>query len=156
MRPRILACGTLDGGDDAAGLLAARALPAGLRVEVSAVGQLSAEHFTDDPPGRVRIVVDAVHGLPPGELLELPLAQLPALAPRLRPASSHAIGPAGAVALAAALGQIHAGDRFVGIGGECYGLGTDPSARVRAALPALTDRLAQLVEAGDRGSAGSR
>lgn len=144
---RLLACGSPDGGDDGAGLAVIPLLPPGVAsaASIEPVGQLSAEQLLDDPPDALRIVVDCVAGLPVGELIVLPLADLPELEQRVQPGSSHALGPGQAVALATRLGAIRPGDRFVGIGGERFGLGATMSPAVRAGLPKLAVRIAELV-----------
>jgi hydrogenase maturation protease len=138
-RVRVLACGSFHGGDDAAALEAVRRLsaPARAAVSVEEVLQLSAEQLLGDPLETVRIVVDAVRGVAPGAIVELPLVELPALERRLGTASTHALGAGQAVALAAALGGVRAEDRFVGIGGASYAQGDTLSPTVAAALPAL-------------------
>jgi hydrogenase maturation protease len=142
-RVRILACGAADGGDDAAALLATSRLPAALRgvAEVEPVGQLSPEQLLGDAPGMVRIVVDCVDGLRPGEILDLPLGAVPALEVRLGVASTHALPPGQAVALAAALGAVHPADRFLGLGGVAYELGAPLSPAVAEAMPELRRRI---------------
>lgn len=146
-RVRVLACGSFHGGDDAAALEALKLLPPGVRerAALEEVLQLSAEQLLGDPPETARVVVDCVHGLPPGEVVELPLAELPSLERRLGVASTHALSVGQAVALAAALGGVHAEDSFLGIGGSRYAQGAELSPRVAAGLPRLADRIAQLV-----------
>ena len=136
---RILACGAIDRGDDAAALLAVRRLPVATRraARIEEVGQLSAEHLLG-PAGDRTVVVDCVHGIPPGSILELPLAELPAVEASFPVTSTHGLSPGGAVGLAAALGTIGPRDRFLGIGGESFGAGDRPS-------PAVADHLGELV-----------
>jgi len=144
---RILACGSPDGGDDAAGLDVARLLPEAVRrrVTVEEVGQLSADHLLGDPPGVVRLVVDCVVGPAAGTVVELPLAEVPQRERTLRSASSHVLPLGQAVALADRLGGVRASDRFLGIGGERFGLGTARSPAVAAGLPELVRRIAERV-----------
>ena len=146
-RCRILACGSPDGGDDAAALDALQLLPpaVALRASLEDVRQLPAEQLLGDPPGSVRLVVDCVAGVGPGEVVDLPLRELPALERRLRPASSHALSIGQAVALADRLGGIGPGDRFIGIGGAAFGLGQPKSPAVEAGLPGLVARIEGLV-----------
>jgi hydrogenase maturation protease len=146
-RVRILACGSFHGGDDAAGLEVLKLLPPDLaeRASVEEVGLLSAEQLIDDPPGSMRLVVDCVHGVEPGEVIDVPLAELPGLEARLGVASTHALGLGQAVALAATLGGLHSGDRFLGIGGEAYEQGGELSRNVAAGLPQLADRIVSRV-----------
>ena len=144
-RVRVLACGSFHGGDDAAALEAVRLLPAPALASASVeeVLQLSAEQLLGDPPGTVRIVVDCVPGVAPGEIVELPLAELPAMERRLGTASTHALGVGQAVALAAALGGVRTDDRFLGIGGASYTQGYALSPAVAAGLPALAGAIAR-------------
>jgi hydrogenase maturation protease len=144
-RVRILACGSFHGGDDAAALEVLRLLPAPARdaASVEEVLQLSAEQLLGDAPGTVRIVVDCVHGVPPGEIVALSLAELPVMERRLGTASTHALGAGQAVALAAALGGVRAQDRFLGIGGASYVQGDPLSPAVAAGLPALAAAIAR-------------
>lgn len=142
-RCRILACGSLDGGDDAAALQAVSLLHGDLaaRAGVEEVGQLSAEHLLDDPDDVRRLVIDCVAGVPPGQLVDLPLRDLPDLERRLGIGSSHALSIGQAIALADRLGGVHADDRFIGIGGSTFTLGAPPSRAVLAGLPALVARI---------------
>jgi len=146
-RVRVLACGSFHGGDDAAALEAVRLLPAHVRerASVEEVGQLSAEHLLDDGSDVVRVVVDCVRGVAPGEIVDLPLAEVPALAQRIGVASSHALGIGQAVALAAAFGGIRPADRFLGVGGASYAQGAALSPAVAAGLPKLTSRIQRRV-----------
>lgn len=146
-RVRILACGSLDGGDDAVALVATAGLPDALRVAVEPIGQLGAEHLLDDPPGTLRIVVDCVAGLAGGEIIDLPLAELPAREAELRVASTHALPIGQAVALAASLGAVRAEDRFLGVGGVSFAQGEPLSAPVADAVPELRRRLAAAASA---------
>jgi hydrogenase maturation protease len=144
---RVLACGSYHGGDDAAALEAVRLLPPGVRqaATVEEVLQLSAEQLLGDEPGTVRLVVDCVHGLEPGTVVDLPLDELPAMERRLGTASTHALGVGQAVALAAAFGGLHPGDRFLGVGGARYEQGAALTPAVAAGVQELADRISALV-----------
>lgn len=145
---RVLACGAADRGDDAAGLIAACAIPLDVRLAASVelVGQLSAEQLLGDEPDVIRVVVDCVAGVPAGELVEMPLAALPQLEEELRPTSSHALPLGQTVAMAALLDGVRPHDRFIGIGGEAFAPGSDMSAPVEDAIPELTMRLVDAIE----------
>jgi len=140
---RVLACGAIDRGDDGAALRAVRALSRVARREVTIeeVGYLSPELLIGDPPTTRRLVLDCVAGLPGGEIIDLPLDDLPALEARMGTTSSHALAPGAAVALAALLGAVHPADRFLGIGGESFAIGDDLSPAVVARFSALVERL---------------
>jgi hydrogenase maturation protease len=146
-RVRILACGSFHGGDDAAALEVLKLLPPEVRqrAEVEEVLQLSAEQLLGDEAGTVRLVLDCVHGVEPGTLVDLPLGELPALEAQLGVASTHALSLGQAVGLAAAFGGVHAGDRFLGIGGARYAQGGELSPRVAAGLPELAGRISRAV-----------
>ncbi len=140
---RVLVCGAIDRGDDGAAVRAARALTQVVRREatIEEVGYLSPELLLGDPPSTRRLVLDCVAGLPCGEILDLPLAELPELEAQMGTTSSHALAPGAAVALAALLGAVRPTDRFLGIGGASFAIGDDPSPRVVAQLGALVERL---------------
>jgi hydrogenase maturation protease len=133
---RILACGAGDRRDDGVALRAVCDLPADLlpRTTVERVGQLSAEQLVGDAPGVVRIVVDCVRGLAAGAIIDLPLSDLPRLEAAGSVTSTHALPIGQAVALAAAVGAVRPGDRFIGIGGASFGEGTELTPPVAAAV----------------------
>lgn len=158
---RILACGALDRGDDAAGLLAVRELQAaiGWVAEVDEVGQLSAEHLVGDPPDCTRIVVDCVRGIDPGAILDLPLSELPRVEAIGSVTSTHALPIGRAVALAQAVGAVNPQDRFVGIGGAAFDAGGRLSPAVAGGLPELRRHLRVRLQAArhrDRASVSRR
>lgn len=146
---RILACGAIDRGDDGVALRAVRGLTrrASEGAQIDEVGYLSPELLIGDAPGLPRLVLDCVAGLPGGEIVDLPLAELPALEARMRTTSTHALAPGAAVALAALLGAVHPGDRFLGIGGERFDVGDDLSPAVSAQLDALGERIESRIAA---------
>jgi hydrogenase maturation protease len=147
-RLRVLACGAIDRGDDGAMLHAVRSLSPAARRDavIEEVGYLSPELLLGDAPGVHRLVLDCVAGLPAGEILDLPLADLPALEAQMGSTSSHALAPGTAVALADLLGAIRPTDRFLGIGGTDFGVGDDLSPAVSARLDALVGRATALIE----------
>ena len=140
---RVLACGAIDRGDDGAALRAVRALPVRARrgVEVEEVGYLSPELLIGDAPRTRRLVLDCVVGLPCGQIVDLPLAELPDLEARMGATSTHALAPGAAVAMAALLGAVRPTDRFLGIGGGSFELGADLSPAVAGRLNDLVARL---------------
>jgi hydrogenase maturation protease len=145
---RVLACGAIDRGDDGAALRAVRALTKRARdgAQIEQVGYLSPELLFGDAPETRRLVLDCVAGLPCGEIIDLPLADLPELEARTRATSTHALAPGVAVAVAALLGAVRPNDRFLGIGGECFEMGSDLSPTVRAQLGAFVERVATRIE----------
>lgn len=149
---RVLACGAIDRGDDGAALRAVRRLPRAARrgALIDEVGYLSPELLMGDAPGMPRLVLDCVAGLPGGEIIDLPLAELPELEARLRTTSTHALAPGTAVALAALLGAIHPTDRFLGIGGERFEMGDGLSPAVSAQLGIFVERTAARIAEASR------
>jgi hydrogenase maturation protease len=155
-RVRIVGCGNLGAGDDAAGLVAVdRARPL-VPPDVQVVTAPTALHVLDllDGAGTV-LLVDAMRttggGREPGAVVRaesgpdgLPVALRSSL-------SSHGLGLAEAVGLAAALGPV---PRVVFLGVEVgdvrAGRGLSPA--VDAALPALVDAIVR--EAGPGADAG--
>ena len=77
-RLKIFVCGEPARGDDAAGLAAVELLAPAVRrrVDVVVTGQLDVLLLLDLPADEPCIVVDAVAGLPPGEIWVRPLADL--------------------------------------------------------------------------------
>jgi hydrogenase maturation protease len=144
---RVLACGSIDRGDDGAALLAVRLLlPAARRLaQIEEVWQLAADQLLGDAPGTRRVVVDCVAGLPAGTIVELPLAELPALEARVGATSSHALAPGQAVALAAVLDAIGPDDRFIGIGGSAFAMGASLSPSVADAIGELAARVSAYI-----------
>lgn len=145
---RVLACGAIDRGDDGVAVRAVRSLTAHARrrARIEEVGYLSPEALIGDAPETQRLVLDCVAGLPGGEIIDLPLAELPALEAQMGATSSHALAPGAAVALAALLGAIRPTDRFLGIGGSDFGVGDDLSPAVSARLDALVERATARIE----------
>jgi len=146
-RVTLLVCGEPMRGDDALALEAVRALdaPARAGADVREVGQLSPDELLDAP--EPVIVVDAVSGPEPGELVDLPLAALAETnGPAPRASSSHALPLATAVALSVRLRGAPPEGRFLGLAGASYGLDAPLSATVRAALPGLTARIARWID----------
>jgi hydrogenase maturation protease len=144
---RVLACGAIDRGDDGAALRAVRALPMRARrgARIEEVGYLSPELLLGDAPGTRRLVVDCVVGLPCGEIVDVPLADLPELEARSGATSTHALAPGAAVALAVLLGGVRPDDRFVGIGGASFEMGDDLSPAVSSRFGALVARVADRI-----------
>lgn len=149
---RVLACGAIDRGDDGAAVRAVRALTRRARegAQIDEVGYLSPELLIGDSPELPRLVLDCVAGLPGGEIVDLPLAELPALEARMRTTSTHALAPGAAVAIAALLGAVCPGDRFLGIGGERFEVGDDLSPAVSAQLVALGERIESCIAGARR------
>lgn len=142
MKPLVIGCGNLDRGDDGAGLLVARRLrELGLEaVEHSGAATDLIERWRG---AGVVILVDAVvAGAAPGaiHLWRRPEAFLATAAPR---GSTHLLGLADALALAAALGRLPKKLIVYGIEASRFGVGERPSPEVAAAVEELVRRLAR-------------
>ena len=156
LRVPIFVCGEPARGDDAAGFAAVDLLPGELRdlVDVVPVGQLDVLFLLDLPADAPCVVVDAVSGLPPGEVWVRPLSALVNRSRALaaaghapEPRSSHELPLEQVLDLAATLRQSPPAGTFVGIGGTCFDVGTPLTAKVAAALPELAAKIAAAVRA---------
>jgi hydrogenase maturation protease len=142
---RLLVCGTADRGDDGAALAAVAGLLPGLPphlltlLEVRRCEQLEIDDLVDLPDGMACVIVDAVVGVPPGEVVTLPVSSLPEVdtAAGPTPRSSHALPIGQLVALAEVLRGRALEGSFVGIGGRSFGYGRAVGRTVRAGLPAF-------------------
>ena len=139
----ILACGDASRGDDGAAIAVLERLPGEVsaRVVVRRVGMLEPDDLVAATRGGSCVVLDAVRGVEPGSLVELPVADLAAFdAPA--PASSHALPLEVVIGLAEALGADLDAATFLGIGGSDFDLGRGLSDAVRDALDAYASRIA--------------
>jgi hydrogenase maturation protease len=134
-RCTVLVCGDASRGDDGAGIAAIGRLPVNRRrrAHVRSVGQLEPDDLVEALRTGDCIVVDAVRGIEPGLVIEVPLRRL-AETDGPQPASSHALPLEIVIGLAEALGAEIDHAAFVGIGGRDFELGTGLSAPVEAAL----------------------
>lgn len=153
---RLLVCGSADRGDDGAALSAVAGLLSGLPphlltvLEVKRCEQLELEDLLDLPEGTACVITDAVIGLPVGQIVTIPLAELPerdaAAAPI--PRSSHVLPIGQLVAIAQLMRDAPLAGSFVGIGGRSFGFGRALGRPVRAALPAFRGAIeAALIDA---------
>jgi len=142
-RIRVLVCGEPLRGDDGAAVLAAAGLTADARAlaEIVEVGQLSVEAMLDVPEGAAVIVADAAVGVPAGEVVVVPLAEIAERAAGAAPASSHSLPPDQILDLAEEMRGSPFRGVFAGIGATEFGFGEEPSPEVAAGLPALTAAL---------------
>lgn len=150
VRPvRLLVCGSADRGDDGAALSAVAGLLSGLPphllavLEVRRCEQLQLEDLLELPDGSACVITDSVVGLPVGQIVTIPLPELPerdaAAAPT--PRSSHVLPIGQLVAIAQIMRDAPLAGSFVGIGGRSFGFGRALSRPVRAALPAFRDAI---------------
>jgi hydrogenase maturation protease len=153
---RLLVCGSADRGDDGAALSAVAGLLAGLPphllavLEIRRCEQLDLEDLLDLPDGAACVITDAVIGLQVGQIVTIPLAELPerdaAAVPT--PRSSHALPIGQLVAIAQIMREAPLAGSFVGIGGRSFGFGRALGRPVRAALPAFRSAIeAALIDA---------
>ena len=142
---RLLVCGNAERGDDGAALAAVATLLSGLPphllavLEVRRCEQLDLDDLLDLPVSAACVIADAVVGLAPGEVVTIPLADLPdrdaAAGPV--PRSSHVLPIGQLVGIATVMRDRPLDGSFVGIGGRSFGFGRGIGRPVRAALPAF-------------------
>jgi hydrogenase maturation protease len=144
----VLACGSHDRGDDGAPIAAASLisehLPSDVRVRI--VGQLDIDHLLAIPTAVPVVIVDAAVGIPPGEIVELPVNGFVGRKDGLRPRSSHALSLPEVVGLAELIRGRPVEGRIVAIGGVDFGLGETLSERVSTAVPALTAAIRHAID----------
>ena len=143
----VLACGALDRTDDAAGLLAARALAdrlAARGVELEAVGDLSVDDLSERDPATRFVIVDAAYGPAPGEVVRLPFAALPGS--RAKPRSSHELPIPEMLGLAELLAGRPLRGELVAIGIASAGFGDVLTPAVSAGMPRFVDAVLAAVE----------
>jgi hydrogenase maturation protease len=134
-RVTLLICGEAMRGDDGVADIVLAALPASTRAlaDVRPVGQLMPDDLLDCE-GPV-IMVDAVDGPPPGEIVDLPLSALLAADSGVNPGSSHALPLPITLAVAKQLRGALPEGRFVGLAADSYEIGAGLSPAVRDAVP---------------------
>jgi len=159
-RVPVFVCGEPARGDDAAGFAAVELLPADVRAraEIREVGRLDVLLLLDLPAVEACVVVDAVAGIPAGEVW---VSSLPALVGRARaladagrapePRSSHELPLEQVLALAATMRDAPPAGTFVGIGGSCWDVGTPLTEAVVAGLPEFAAAIAAAIEAHAQG-----
>jgi hydrogenase maturation protease len=146
-RCTVLVCGDVARGDDGVGpAVADRLARSGCAdARIKRVGQLQAEDLIEALAHGPCIVVDAVRGVAPGQVVELPLRRLTSATAAVVPASTHALPVEVAVRLAEALGANVDQGTFVGVGGRSFelGAGLSPEAAqgIEAAAAAIERRL---------------
>jgi hydrogenase maturation protease len=131
----LLVCGDRSRGDDGAAVIAVERLPRRLRSEVRirSCGRLEPDELVSALLSGPCLLLDTVHGVAPGTIVEIPLTQLLA-GTGLVPASSHAVPMPIVVGLAASLGAPLQCGAFLGIGGTTFNIGERVSPAVDAAL----------------------
>ena len=132
----VLACGSVDRGDDGVAPEACRRLRSRLPRDavVRVVGQLDVDDLLAIPDGSAIVVVDAARGLRPGAIRSIPLDGLLASPGLIRPRSSHALAMPELIGLADMIRGNPLRGRIVVIGGRDFGLGAPLSERVASRL----------------------
>ncbi len=149
---RLIVLGDRSRGDDSvafaavAGALAVLPEATRRRIDVRETGQLDPADLVELPPDGAAIVVDAVIGIPPGEVLVVPLGEVASPTGRAVPRSSHVLPVDQLVALAGVLRGSPPPGVLVGVGAERFGWGEPLSAAVAAAVPALALAISSEVE----------
>jgi hydrogenase maturation protease len=143
---RVIVLGEPQRGDDGVAFVAVREAMRGLepaaaaRVEVRETGQLDPADLVELAPDGAAIVIDAVVGLPPGEIVVIPLEDLVAEGP-VQARSTHVLPVDQLVGLAAALRGSPPPGVLVGIGGERFAFGIGLSPAVDEAVQSFADRI---------------
>jgi len=143
----VFACGDPLRGDDSVAHVACRALPpeALARADVRLTGALEAEHLRDLAAGTRAIVVDAVVGPAPGELVEMELAEMGRRAESVVTTSTHQLPLDQVVAIGQLFRDEPVTGRFIGLAIESVQLGGEPSESVAASIELLTGAVARAV-----------
>lgn len=145
---RLVVCGNADRGDDGVALAAAAtllpSLPSELapKLEVRRCPELRTEDLIDLPDGMQVLIIDAVIGLSPGDIVRMPLGKLVAH-PAFTPRSSHQLPIDLVVGLAGVIRRHPIPGTFVGLSGHRFGYGTPLSRAARAGLPVFRDAIVE-------------
>ena len=142
----VFACGEPLRGDDgvahaAVDVLSQRAIGASSVRHVAALGPEDLAGLAEDSTS---IIVDAVVGVPPGEIVRMDLVHLPT-PPTMHPTSSHQLPLDMVVGLAKLMGWKPRGV-FLGVGAVDFTHGASLSPEVRRVIPALGDAIATEIE----------
>jgi hydrogenase maturation protease len=152
-RVMVFACGDPLRGDDSVAPLACTSLPAETRAlaDIKLIGAMEAEYIRDIPVGVRAVIVDAVVGPPPGEIVDMDLFEMSGRAQKVVTTSTHQLPLDQVVAIGQLLRDEPVVGRFVGVAIEAVEIGAEPSASVEAAVPLLRDAVARAVEELARG-----
>jgi hydrogenase maturation protease len=145
----VFACGDPLRGDDSVAPLACKALPPETlaMADVKLIGAMEVEYLRDLPKGVRAVIVDAVVGTPPGEIVEMDLFEMSGRAEKMVTTSTHQLPLDEVVAIGQLLRDQPVVGRFVGVGIEAVEIGEEPTASVAESIPALRDAVAAAVEA---------
>jgi hydrogenase maturation protease len=138
----LLVCGTAERGDDGAALSAVAGLLPGLpahllsAIDVRRCERLEVDDLMDVPATAAFVIVDGVVGIPPGQVVALPLDELvSSTAVAFVPRSSHSMPLARLIEVASLLRGSPVCGSFVGLGGRSFGYGRGLGRTVRAGVP---------------------
>ena len=136
---RIIGCGNLDRGDDAAGILVAERLR-DLGIEAQPLSGAAFDLIEEWRGADEVIVIDAMRsGAPPGTVRIWDDGRIPE---RLTASSStHGLGVAEALCLARTLDLLPQKPRIIGIEGAEFGVGTPLSTQVQEAVEAVAQQI---------------
>ena len=145
----VFACGDPLRGDDSVAPLACKSLPPDVlaRADVKLIGALEAEYLVALPVGTRAVIVDAVVGPPPGEIVEMELIEMSGRAEKVVTTSTHQLPLDQVVAIAQLLRDEPVKGRFVGVGIESVAIGEEPTGSVAESVPSLRDAVTRAVEA---------
>ncbi len=141
-RVTLLVCGEPMRGDDAVAEQIVGSLPATTRslTEVCHVGALMPDDLIG--AGAPVILVDAVHGLPAGSVIDLPIDSLAELVEGgVAPGSTHALPLPMVLGIVEQLAGSLPEGRFIGVAGAAYGIGAPLSDPVVDAVAPAAARL---------------
>jgi len=148
---RLIVCGNADRGDDGVAVAAAATLLPILpeeiarRLDVRRCSALRVDDLLETPTAMALVIIDAVVGPPPGEVVRIPLAKL-AEREAFTPRSSHELPMDLVIGLAGVLRDGPVQGVFVGLAGHRFGFGTPLSRAARAGLPAFRDAIRSEIE----------
>ena len=143
----VFACGDPVRGDDSVAFLACNSLPPETlaRADVKLIGAMEAEYVRDIPIGVRAVIVDAVVGVSPGELVEMELHEMSGRAEKVVTTSTHQLPLDQVVAIGQLLRDEPVEGRFVGLGVESVEIGAEPTPAVVAAVSVLRDAVASAI-----------
>jgi len=148
---RIVVCGNADRGDDGVALAAAATLlptlagDLGSCLEIRRRPDLRVEDLVDLRRGEHCLIIDAITGVAPGEVVVRSLDALDG-PPGFSARSSRELPIELVVGLAAVIREEAINGSFVGLGGQRWSYGTPLSRSARAGLPAFRAAIAREIE----------
>lgn len=144
----LFACGNALRGDDSVAGRAVAGLPDEVlrRTEVRSTAALEPEQLIELDAGLAVLVVDAVAGVAPGQLVRLDLEAVAERAADVRACSTHQLPLDRVLGLASLLRDGPVRGLFLGLGVGDVGAGTQMSGPVAAAVPDLREAIAAAVE----------